>query len=424
MSSRFQGTPLGILPHAAFMRKAGAARLEDFHYDPRSKVASRTAFQQMQDHIDRLYSGVQVVHSFEDASGQVFDCIPIEEQPGLRGVRGPLPTPPDMSRAPTMEGPGGRRDVAPAQPTFDRHGNARQAPPGTIPIRRLTLDEMTRFRDLDAFFKKHPARDMQTRRGGAPSTPSADSSQNHRYAVGTQSVANVGGASYLSVYQPTVSSNEIFSLAQHWYSAGSGGNLQTVEVGWQVFPTKYGNASPCLFIYYTPDGYTSGSYNLDNSNTFVQLHNTFTIGGALPWTSVKGGQQACLLIGVYKWGDAWWIYLNGFQNDNLLGYYPTSLFNGGGMSVQADTIDYGGETVSGNPPSGDWGPMGSGADASAGWQQAAFHCYIYYWTPGGGAQWANLTQIAPTACYGYAPGWDPNSWGTYFFFGGAGGADC
>lgn len=424
MSSRFQGTPFGILPHAAFMRKAGAARLEEFHYDPRSKVASRAAFQQMQDHIDRLYRGVQVVHSFEDASGQVFDCIPFEQQPGLRSARGPLPTPPDMSRAPTMEGPGGRRDATPAAPTVDRHGNVRQAPDGTVPIRRVTLDEMTRFRDLDAFFRKYPARGLQGQGSATPTVPSTDGRLNHRYSAGNQKVANIGGASYVSIYQPAVNSHETFSLAQHWYSAGSDASLQTVEVGWQVFPGKYSTASPCLFIYYTPDSYQSGSYNLENPDTFVQWNKSFTIGGALPWLSVQGGQQACLLIGVYKWGDAWWIYLNGFQNDNILGYYPTSLYNGGGMATQADTIIYGGETMSGYPPDGEWGQMGSGTDASAGWQQAAFHCYIYYWPPGGGAQWANLAQILPSPCYGYVPGFDPNSWGSYFFFGGAGGADC
>lgn len=425
MTSGSQGKPFGIIPHASFMKKVGAAKMDDFHYDPRSKVEGRAAFAAMQDHIDRLYRGVNVVHSFEDASGQIFDCIPIEQQPGLRGARGPMPTPPDMSRAPSMAGPGGgQRNAAAELPSFDRHGNERRAPPGTIPVRRITLEELTRFRNLEEFFRKHPSKSSLAQRSGQPSVPSADSRQNHRYSVGTQQVANVGGASYISIYQPPVNSHEVFSLAQHWYSGGSGTNLQTVEVGWQVFPGKYGNASPNLFIYYTPDGYNTGSYNLDSANTFVQLHNSFTIGGALPWVSVKGGAQQCLLIGVYKWGDAWWIYLNGFTNDNLLGYYPTSLFGSGQMATAADTIDYGGETVSGTPPDGDWGAMGSGADASAGWQQAAFHCYIYYWAPNGSAQWANLSQIAPSACYGYSSGFDPASWGTYFFFGGAGGGDC
>jgi len=419
------GKSFGILPHASFMKKSGAYRLSDFHYDPLVKVAGRSAFVRMQDHIDHMYQGMDVVHSFEDASGQIFDCVPIEQQPGLRDARGPLLTPPDMSRAPTMAGPGADQRTAEARlPSTDRHGNLRVAPEGTVPIRRITLHELTRFRDLNAFFKKHPSKLSPVSGRDAPSTPSTDGSLNHRYAVGKQSVANVGGVSYLSVYQPPVNSHEIFSLAQHWYSGGSGTGLQTVEVGWQVYPGKYGNASPNLFIYYTPDGYQTGSYNLDNSNTFVQMSNTFTIGGALPWVSVRGGAQNCLLIGVYKWGNAWWIYLNGFTNDNLLGYYPTSLFGSGQMATAADTIDYGGETVSGAPPDGDWGPMGSGANASAGWQQAAFHCYIYYWTPGGAAQWANLSQIAPSACYSYSGGYDPNSWGSYFFFGGAGGANC
>jgi hypothetical protein len=34
------------------------------------------AFVQMQDHLDRLYRDVDVVHTFEDSSGQIFDLYP------------------------------------------------------------------------------------------------------------------------------------------------------------------------------------------------------------------------------------------------------------------------------------------------------------------------------------------------------------
>lgn len=427
MSSYTQGSPLGILPHASFLRRTGAYSLKDFHHDSRVQVRGRSEFAAMQDHIDNLYRGVDVVHSFEDPSGQIFDCIPVEQQPGLRNARVPMPTPPDMSRAPVMPGAAAAMrplTQGPAQPDLDRHGNLRRAPQGTIPMRRITLDEMTRFANVHEFFRKHPTRTVTRRQGFSPTLPSNDDSQNHRYSAATQSVSNIGGVSYLSIYQPPVNSNEIFSLAQHWYAAGSGSTHQTVEVGWQVYPGKYHNASPNLFIYYTPDNYATGSYNLDNSNTFVQLHNTYTIGGAIPRVSVRGGAQQMMMIGVYKWGDAWWIYLDGFSNDNLLGYYPTSLFGSGPMATAADTIVYGGETDCDKPPSGDWSPMGSGADASAGYPQAAFHCYIYYWSPDGTSNWANLSQIAPSNCYGFAGGFDKTSWGTYFYFGGAGGGDC
>ena len=292
-------------------------------------------------------------------------------------------------------------------------------------MRRITLGEMTRFKSVDSFFMKHPASSSALlSREATPSAPSSDGSQNHRYAVGRQQVGNVGGSSYVSVYQPTVNSNEIFSLAQQWYSGGSGSNLQTVEVGWQVFPTKYGNSSPCLFIFYTPDGYASGSYNLDNTNTFVQLHNTYTIGGALPNVSTVGGDQQALRITAYLSNNAWWLYVGGVTDADILGYYPTSLFNGGALTTAADTIDFGGETVSGYPPNGEWGPMGSGNPGTAGWQQAAYHCYCVYYGTDNSANWANLTQVGPSSCYTFNPAFDNVSWGSYFFFGGAGGNDC
>jgi hypothetical protein len=51
---------------------------------------------------------------------------------------------------------------------------------------------------------------------------------------------------------------------------GNGSTLQTAEVGWQVYPQKYGNSYPTLFIYWTADGYNrTGCYNLDCS-AFIQ----------------------------------------------------------------------------------------------------------------------------------------------------------
>jgi hypothetical protein len=69
--------------------------------------------------------------------------------------------------------------------------------------------------------------------------------------------------------------------------------------------------------------------------------------------------------------------------------------------------------------------MGSGEFASAGWQQAAYQRNIYYYPPGGGAQWTNLDVQQPSpACYTLTKGAAAAPWGIYFFFGGSGGGNC
>jgi len=420
--------PLGIIPHDAFIRIVSSAQLSQFQHHPHLRVAGRAAFEEMQMYLTRRHAGVDVVHSFEDSSGQVFDCIPIEQQPGLRGTTGPILSPPDLRSGSfgdqTQTGPVAAPKPFQAAPR-DRHGNPQQAPPGTIPVRRITLEEMIRFEDLRAFFRKHPSTMVSTAPVARPSAPSPNSALNHRYAVGYQQVDNIGGHGFISTYAPSVNANETFSLAQHWYSGGSGSNLQTVEVGWQVFPQKYGHANPVLFIFWTSDAYaTGGAYNLDSPG-FVQVNSNVTIGGAIAPVSTVGGQQNEIEIAAYFANNAWWLYFGGLASSNAIGYYPTTLFGNGAMATAADTIEFGGETVSGTPPAGEWGPMGSGAYGSTGWQQSAFQRYIYYYPANGGAEWANLLVVQPvSACYSFNGGFDSTAWGTYFFFGGPGGGDC
>src|SRR5262249_16764445 len=114
----------------------------------------------------------------------------------------------------------------------------------------------------------------------------------HRWAHAAQNVNNLGGHSYLNVWDPPIRADPIFSLSQHWYVGGSGAGLQTAEVGWQVYPQMYGNTRPVFFIYWTADDYqTTGCYNLSCS-AFVQTNNAWPIGGALSSWSTSGGQQS------------------------------------------------------------------------------------------------------------------------------------
>jgi hypothetical protein len=413
------------------------AQFDLYLIDPRARVTNEAAFREMQDHIAKHYEGVDAEYSFEDAAGHVFDCIPVEQQPSLRGQTGRLPSPPDLR--PVLEGSPPQPGVIGPEPPQggaqrDRHGNLMQAPPGTIPMRRITLDELVRFRNLREFRQKIPGsgrsrpmspsavREKPASRKTLPSAPSTNAALNHRYAYTHQEVDNIGGHSSLALYAPAVDANQFFSLAQHWYGGGSGPQHQTAEVGWQVFPTHYGHAMPVLFIYWTADNYVStGAYNLDAAG-FVQTNGSWTIGGALSPVSVQGGQQMEIEAAYYLYNGNWWLYLGGLAPDNAIGYYPTSLYAGGQMATNASEILYGGETIC---RSVSWPPMGSGAFAAAGWQQAAYQRNIFYFPTGGGSQWANLTAEQPSlACYTLDLEAAATPWGVYFFFGGPGGSDC
>ncbi len=421
--------PPGVLPIESHLELVAATSFDYHRLDPRSRVKNETAFGTMKSHIVDFYANVPVSHSFEDSAGAVFDCIPIEQQPSLRDHEGPLPSPPDLT--PVLRG--GDPEERPVEPRprteqRDRHGNLMQAPPGTVPVRRLTLNDLARFDSLEGFFRKDPGR-RRSRTGPPrpsgpvePSAPDADPGNNHRYAYTDQTVDNIGGHSALCLYSPSIDTNQVFSLSQHWYSGGTGAAHQTVEVGWQVYPLFYGHSSPVFFIYWTSDNYgPSGAYNLTKPG-FVQYSTASVVGMAQSPVSVQGGQQMEIDIGVYLYQGNWWIYYGGVDANSAVGYYPTSLFGTGQMATNAQQITYGGETVCNSVS---WPAMGSGSLAAAGWQHAAYHRAVYYCPTAGGAQWAALTPHQPSpGCYTVDVGLAAAPWGRYFFLGGPGGGDC
>lgn len=402
-----------FLPFTEFVDSVQAAEHAEVAALPGVQVAGPDEFEKMREHVLNLYQGVDVPHSFQDESGQVFDCIPVEQQPAARAGESPMiATPPDL--------PEGTHPAAPEAPISanavgtDAFGNARACPTGTVPVRRITPEEIARFQTLERFFRKGPVG-----RGLEPalSPPQFGVQATHKYAHAAQQVSNLGGHSFLSVWAPHVSDDQ-FSLSQHWYAANGPAGVQTVEVGWQVYPQKYHHPNPVLFVYWTADGYqNTGSYNLDNGD-FIQTNSHWTLGGTLsPWSTV-GGPINEIELACHLSGGNWWVFVNGAA----LGYYPGTQYQGGPLATAASTIDYGGETVG----SGIWPPMGSGERADTGNKHAASQRDIYYYSvPASTPVLADLGGQQPSPlCYTISTGSAAPPWNRYFFFGGPGGSSC
>jgi hypothetical protein len=245
-----------------------------------------------------LYEGVSARHSFIEHGGSYVDCIPIDQQPGVRAAGGKIAEPPvffSTSTPPTA--------AKPLEPQLrrgrkDSFGNEQHCPHGTIPMRRITLEEMGRFESLDHFFQRgrwakgHPG---ETRLKGR------DASSGHRYAHAYQTVNNNGGYTWLNGWDPDPSPGAM-SLSQCWYTAyNAAGQVQTVECGWQVLPSKYNTSAPVLLSYWTADGYqNTGNYNLD-SPAFVQTNNAWVLGGAFSnWTTPGAGKTLGLASSITR----------------------------------------------------------------------------------------------------------------------------
>jgi hypothetical protein len=412
--------PRGFPPLKAFIDSLQSAKHSDYSARAGSKVAQEDAFAEMKAHILKLYDKTEAQNSFVDESGAVFDCIPIEQQPSLKGSSEAVPKAPDLPRREVAGGPQDeRKDSLIASPLGpdkkDRHGNVMQCPPGTIPMRRVTLEDLTRFGTLQDFFRKGPRGAGRPPRASEPPTVPAT----HRWAHAYQNVNNGGGHSFLNIWDPPIGANQVFSLSQHWYVGGSGANLQTLECGWQVYPAMYGDAKPHLFTYWTADDYNkTGCYNLTCS-AFVQTSSSFAPGMAVGPISVSGGAQYIMELAYWHANGRWWLYWNGTSGTNVIGYYPDTLYKGGALASHATEIDYGGEVVG----TTSFPHMGSGAFANAGWQKAAYQRTIGYWTPQGGAMVnASLTpsQSWPN-CYTAQVDLYGSPWFETLWFGGPGG---
>jgi Neprosin len=408
-----------------FIKDVSAAKASDYIGKPGVQVESEAAFEEMKAHILKLYEGVTVSHSFSE-NAHMVDCIPLEQQPGLRrpgAAREALQTEAPKSTQPPAEKRRGAEAPERKSDTLDlllkpgvRDPNGQEmiCGEGSIPMRRVTLEETTRFKNLRSFFSKGSKLDDFRKGTGRLRGDIPPEDATHYYARGVQYVDNFGADSWLNVWNPTVSDNQ-FSLSQQWIVGGDGATKQTAEGGWQVYPQKYNSGNAALFIFYTTAGYTDGCYNLDCSG-FVQRANNIYLGrGFTNYSSTDGTQWGFNLQWKRGQDGTWWLFYRGPGDYITVGYYPHSLYGNGTLATKATKIAFGGEDTGQASAK----QMGSGQKASAGWQKAAYQNMIFYIDTNTTSQWANLDKYESNPdCYTTDLHDIYGNWGTYLFLGG------
>lgn len=402
-----------ILPFRDFVDQLPIVTFDEIRSTPGAQVQNEEAFEAMKQHLRDLYYGVDVKQTFVQPDGQTVDCIPIDRHPSVTQSGGAILSPP--TRAPLIASSA----QAPPdfvtgsdhtrQPLSSSSGGAAPCSTHTLPMPRITLQQLARFRNLRSFLEKQPP--------GGIDLNAQPRSLTKRYALGLERVANVGGSSHVNVWTPFVSALQE-QYCQQWYTATQGTTLQTVECGWHIDRERYGDNHPHLFVYWTPNSYDTGCFNLD-CGFFVPNPSATVYPGISLVPSQTDGAQAEYLMGFMFTGDAWWLHFNG----QWVGYYPASLFQGGPLASHADTIEVGGEVGTGFSF---WPPMGSGAFAAAGYRRAAYQRDVLV-TPVGGATRSAALVANPSPCNCYSldvTNWSGSSWGTYLFYGGPGGSSC
>lgn len=390
----------------------------------KSSLPDAAEVARMEQYLASRYLPVDVVHTFVRSRGETIDCVLRERQPALRvpamaghRIQDPPAQLPRGERS-TVSRPGQR----PVDPFFDSgldsHGNVRTCPQGSVAIPRLTLNDLKRFPSLEDFYRKTPV----GTRSGLPSAsktslePPTAPSGSHWYAYGQHDVQNIGGGGVFNIWSPAVARNSEFSLQQIWLHRGSGSDLQTVESGFQRYHDLYGDDDVHFFIYYTPDHYSTGCYNL-SCTAFVVYDPSACVGcGVYPMSSDGGAQYEGETLWYRDSSGNWW--LRWFTT--WWGYYPASLFDSAGMGPRADAILFGGEVVDNVTPTYTATDMGSGAFPASGYSHAAYQRALAYVDPGNYYMQTVLSyNSSNSGCWDIAATSDFSP-DTSFYFGGAG----
>lgn len=153
-----QTGPREFMPYEQFIASTQKAAFADYARRAGTKVSDDKEFLKMKNHVLSMYQGVIVKNSFVMENNGYVDCIDVKTQPSLRrgGKQLTIQTPP---KPVTVQERPEELKAQPVQAMLsrekkDRFGNVMFCETGFIPLRRITLDELTRFRTLEDFFNK------------------------------------------------------------------------------------------------------------------------------------------------------------------------------------------------------------------------------------------------------------------------------
>ncbi|KAI3924757.1 hypothetical protein MKW92_028413 [Papaver armeniacum] len=211
--------------------------------------------------------------------------------------------------------------------TWHKYGTC---PKGTIPIRR----------DIGKHY--HSMRKHRHPRYSHIKTPNKLDPNfirdGHEYAAIKVHGNFLGAQAKINLWNPFVETRVEMSISQIWVAAGENDDLNTIEVGWQVYQIRYGDYQTRFFIIWTTDDYKHYCYNLECPG-FVHTSSDIAVGCNFTDISTFKGDQKDVSFSVHKDQNTgnWWISVQSIP----VGYYPSSLFTQ--LSKKADDIEFGGE---------------------------------------------------------------------------------
>ncbi|KAL9811541.1 putative neprosin [Arabidopsis thaliana] len=322
--------------------------------------------------------------TIKSEDGDIIDCIDIYKQhafdhPALRNHKIQMKPSVDFGTKKTTIPNNGSSEQITSQ-IWSKSGNC---PKGTIPVRRVSREDINRASSPSHFGRKTPHRysflDKALQHKGSFNITAAKITH-ARPKLRSEAVLIalgynfIGAQSDINVWNPPRVQASDYSSAQIWLLGGLSDTFESIEAGWAVNPSVFGDSRTRLFTYWTKDGYSkTGCVNLLCAG-FVQTTTKFALGAAIEPVSTTSQKQHLITVSMFldtNSGNRWLTCAN-----NVIGYWPGTLF--AYLKHSATAVQWGGEVHSpnvGKKPHTRTS-MGSGQWASYLWAQACYHSNI------------------------------------------------
>ncbi|XP_073051381.1 protein neprosin-like [Primulina eburnea] len=216
-------------------------------------------------------------------------------------------------------------------------------PKGTIPIRRTQGNHVPNKDKIDGYGRKKPTV-LHYDEKSNESKMLYLQQINHSLAIlHTEGYAYLGAKGDIKVWNPSVESDDEYSTSQVALKSGPYYDYESMESGWAVNPSVYGDRQTRLFVYWTADASKeTGCFDLTCPG-FVQISNEIALGAAIYPISNPTGLPYQITIYIHKDSatNNWWVQYGERIN---IGYWPPKLFSA--LSHHAETVQWGGEVYS------------------------------------------------------------------------------
>ncbi|KAI3889165.1 hypothetical protein MKW92_044288 [Papaver armeniacum] len=269
-----------------------------------------------------------IIKTIKVDEDEIIDCYDIYQQPSLNhpSLRNHL-----IQMRPSRNAKNINLDnleTFQLKQTWHKYGTC---PQGTIPIRR----NIKRYRS--AFSRKYWRPNFSHYK--TPNTLQPNNyTDGHEYAVIRVHGNFLGAQAKINLWNPIVETPFEISVSQIWVLAGVSEDLNSIEAGWEVYQSRYGDYQTRFFILWTTDGYKNSCANLECEG-FVHTSSDISLGCNFTEMSTFKGDQKDATFNIHKDQSSgnWWVQIQGIP----VGYYPNSLFTQ--LSKTSTKIEFGGE---------------------------------------------------------------------------------